>query len=285
MMSRLRPWSLAWSFVGALACTFDASGQGEAPTSASAASTGGGSDATGEGPGATTTTTTDEPGGSGSETADATTWTTGEGVLTDAGASTSTSGAPDSTSTAAGSTSGEPPPDTTGGPPTCDGMFVKQIRLAAEAQVVPPMIAQQSMLGEGTVAFSQVAEQGTAAFTFDVPCAGTFAVWGRALDLDPGVNNDDPDSYYIHVDGAPESGWFYGCQTDQKPAGYSWLRVRTGVQGIPCEQTVPLVVDLAPGAHTITLRNREGMNDDEAVAAIARLMIVNDTNYSPMAPD
>ena len=281
LMPRLCPWCLAC----ALACTFDASGQGEAPASMSTggAATSDAVDATG--PGATTTTTGGP--GSGSGTADATTWTTGEGVLTDASTSTTT-GTTDATTSSTGSTTGEPPPpDTTGPPvpPSCDGMFVKQIRLVSEAQVFPPMVAQQSQLGEGTLAFSQIAEQGTITFTFDVPCAGAFAVWGRVLDVDPGVNNYDPDSYYVHVDGAPESGWFYGCQTDQKPAGYSWLRVRTGEQGIPCDETVPLLVDLAAGVHTITLRNREQQDGDGNVAAVARLLIVNDPNYTPVAPD
>lgn len=282
-MFRPRPWVLAC----ALACTFDASGQGEPPDAATSAASGGGT-STGEpaSTGAAVTVTTGESGGSGTGGE-----TTGEAALTEASGSSGTTAAASTTTdtTAAGSTTtdettGPPQPETTG-PPSCDGMFVKQIRLVAEAVVTPPMVAGQSNFNEGLVAYSVYAEQGAVTFTFDVPCAGSFAVWGRVLDAEPGVNYYDPDSFYVQSDGGAEAGWFYGCQTLGLQPAYNWLRVRTGQEGAPCDQQAPLTLDLAAGTHTITLRNREQVDGQDHVAAVARLLIVNNPSYAPTLPD
>lgn len=282
-----RPWVLAL----VVACTYDGSGQGEPPdpetSSGADAATSTGAPATTSGP-ATSLMTGGETGDGAS--GDASGATTGEAALTEAGTtSTATSSATSEATTAETSTTdettGEPPPPETTGPPSCEEMFYKGIALVLDAQVVPPMVAEMSTKGEGIVAYSSQSEQGTVTFSFDLPCAGSFALWGRVLDAEPGVNNYDPDSFYVRVDGGAEGGWYYGCQTTGLPSGYHWLRVRTGQQGAPCDQQAPLTVDLSAGVHTVTLRNREQQDGQGNVAAVARVLLVNDPNYTPAPPD
>lgn len=279
------------------ACSFDASGFGEVPATlaGTGSSDGSGGPLTGTtGSPATTglATSTSTAGLTGTATGDPTTGpidpgtTTGTGDLTTSttGTTTSSTTAPDTTTGTSGTTDDTTTTSTTG-PPPCEGMPVKQIELAKDAMVTPPMQKMWSNLDGSEVAYSPQWEAGTATFTFDIDCdGGTFYVWGRVLDYHSGVNNNDPDSYYVRVDGGPESGWFYGCQTGQLSGGYHWLRVRLGTQGAPCDSYTPLVLQLTPGPHTITLRNREGEDDGNHVAAVARLLITSDPNYVPTAP-
>lgn len=285
-----RPW--AWILVATVACTFDASGFGEPPgrTTGGAASGEAGTTGTGAGTGGVTDagTGTSAGGLTGSGTQEPPVPSTTEGALSEGttGESTSTTTTgPETSSTGEMMTSAAETTTSTTGPPACDGMFVKQITLVADATVAPPMTTQVSMMGEGTVAFSGVAEQGTVTFGFEVPCTGAFAVWGRVLDHEPGVENYDPDSFYVHADDQAEAGWFFGCQTQGQPAAYQWLRVQTGAQGSPCDQQVPLTVGFTAGSHTITLRNREQQDNGGNVAVVARLLIVHDPSYTPTPPD
>lgn len=290
-MSCPRPWLAALL----LACSFDASGLGEVPSSVADGSSTGGSAGTGSTAGPATTGTPPDPststaGLTGTGTGDDSTstgpidpgTTTGTGDLTTtADASTSSTTAPDDTTT---TTTGTTTTTTTTGQQPCD-TFEKHIELVADAVVIPPMVTTVSQVGEGIVAYSTQAESGLVTFTFDVACPGQYAVWGRVLDAEPGVNNYDPDSFYPRLDLAPEVGWYYGCQTGGLSDGYHWLRVRAGIEGAPCQDGVPWTLDLAPGTHAITLRNREQMDGGGNVAAVARILVTRDLNYVPLQGD
>jgi len=271
---RTMPRPPPWLSLCTLACTFDASGQGEAPRPDTAASTSqGNASSTSSSSGAPTSSA----GSSGSVGG---TQSTGEPALTDA---TSSSG-PGASSSATATT--EPPPasSTSGAPDVCPGLLVKEIELVEGALVEAPMTTLVSENGEGLVAFSGVAESGAVTFTFDLPCPGTYLAWGRVLDMWPDVHdNYDPDSFYVQADGGPEAGWFYGCQTADKP-GYRWLRIRPGVEGAPCDSFEPWVLDLSAGVHTIRLRNREWESEGR-VAVVARVLLVNDPDYLPTMTD
>jgi len=191
-----------------------------------------------------------------------------------------TTGLTTDSTTTDGTTTGVP--ETTG-PPVCDAMVVKEILLVADAVITAPMEKIMSGKGEGMVALSEVAEEGTVSFSVDLPCDGTYAVWGRAQDTNPGNVNADPDSYFVRVDGGEEGGWFYGCQTNGLASGYHWLRVTTA--GMPVCGGGVWSPQLAAGSHTFTLRNREPVAFDDDVAAVARLLITNDMNYVPQLPD
>lgn len=262
-----------WLSLCTLACTFDASGQGEAPRPDTAASsTQGTSSSSSSSSGAPTSSA----GASGSVGG---TQSTGEPVLTDA---TSSSGPGASSSSTA--TSEPPGTSTTDAPDVCQGLLVKEIELVDGALVEAPMTTLVSESGEGLVAFSGVADSGTVTFTFDLPCPGTYLVWGRVLDMWPDVHDSyDPDSFYVQADGGPEAGWFYGCQTADKP-GYRWLRIRPGAEGAPCDSFEPWVLDLSAGLHTLRLRNREWESGGR-VAVVARVLLVNDPDYLPTMTD
>ncbi len=208
--------------------------------------------------------------------------TTGQAATGDL--STTTAASDPGTSDASGpaNTTGDPPDDSTGGP-SCPQPY-KQIVLVADASVLAPMEKSQSMMGEGTVAFSGEAEKGIVNFPVAPPCAGPVAVWARVQDLKEGVNDKDPDSFYTHADNEAETAWLYGCQTYDMPVGYHWLRVQSGVPGEKCNTYTDWIPQLDAGAHTISLRNREGQSG-MAVAAVARLLVTSDFNYVPNGND
>ncbi len=205
--------------------------------------------------------------------------TTGESsssaATTDAGTTTATTA---TTSSDTGTT-------TTGTGESCNGAAINVLLLAGDAVAVAPMMKLMSMMGEGTIAASDVAEEGTITFTAQLPCGDSYAVWGRVVDTIPGVNEKDPDSFYMRADDGSERGWFYGCETTELPAGYSWRRLRAGSgEGMGCVIAEDWTLDLSAGTHTITLRNREatGMNGS---AAVARLLVTNSLDYVPGPED
>jgi hypothetical protein len=157
---------------------------------------------------------------------------------------------------------------------------VNELVLVEDATVTPPMQTAVSEMGEGTIAFSEVAEQGTVVFLADLPCADTYYIWGRVNDFNPGTHGSgDPDSYYVTVDTGQESTWFYGCGTFDSPQ-WTWQPVQDGELGADCEEGVRLEVDLDAGVHTIVVRNREDAFF-ENFAAIARILVTNDPDYVP----
>lgn len=266
-------------------CSFDASGIAES-SAAGPGSGGSTAGSSGGGPGSGGVVTTGEQGsGSGGSSG-------GAGPETTGGPGSSGPGTTDLTTTTDPSESSTSGPDsssgsdetTTTGAPSCPLPY-KQIVKVADASVVAPMAKYMSGMGEGTVAYSADPEKGIVTFTIEPPCDGPVAVWARVQDADPGVHMmKDPDSFYPHVDNLPEAGWAYGCQTEGMDAGYHWLRVRMGNIGDECDTFVDLSPQLTAGAHTISLRNREGQSG-MAVASIARLLVTADMNYVPGGGD
>lgn len=275
-MRPVLPWGL---LALALGCSFDASGITESGSSNGVTASGGAVDPTGSGDAGSSGGETTAPGSSGAvEPVTTSASDTGQAATTEL---STTSASDPSTGEAPGSTGG-PPDESTGGP-SCPQPY-KQIVLVADAMVIAPMEKSQSMMGEGTVAFSSKPEMGIVNFPVAPPCAGPVAVWARVQDLEEGIHDKDPDSFYTHADNDGEAAWLYGCQTFGMPVGYHWLRVRTGVPGEQCDTYTDWSPQLGAGDHVISLRNREGQSG-MAVAAVARLLVTSDFNYVPTGND
>jgi hypothetical protein len=293
----MRPITLTLLSALGLACSFDASGVSATSSSGGAGSSTGDPHATGSSStgdpspttgGPTTSGPTSEPDPT-TEPVDPGTSSTGPAVTTGPGDTTdgtTTTGAPDTTTTgpdeSSSSSESTGPPDTTMAVDPCDGLFVKEIALVEDAVVVAPMEKFMSDMEEALVAISTVAEAGTVTFTIDLECDGVYSLWGRALDLEKGAHPNDPDSFYVQVDGGPESTWVYGCQTEDLVENYNWLRVRAW--GNNCMNPVDVTPTLTAGSHTFRFRNREAGNQNE-VAALSRIVLTNDPAYVPMLPD
>lgn len=287
-MRSVSPWAVT---VFALGCSFDASGiaessaagpgpgsstgaagsSGALPGSSSgeAVTTGGAGTGSVGSSGPVEPGTSGGPGTSGSTGPEPGTTTTGPEP------GTSTSGVVDST--------GPVDESTTTGAPVCPQPYTQIVRVK-DASVVAPMGKFMSGMGEGVIAYSSEAEQGVVTFPFELPCAAQVAIWARVQDANDGVNNNDPDSFYPHVDDQAEAGWPYGCQTEGLADGYHWLPVRMGEIGEPCDQFADLRPQLAAGAHTLSLRNREPQSG-MAVASVARVLVTSDLEYVPQLPD
>lgn len=265
-----------------LGCFYSPTGSGVASTSGGMVTSTSGAQVTTTG--STSGATTDTP-----TTLDV---TTGVVELTSTSTTTGAPGTTIGTTSSDGSTSGvgqstsseaTGPPSTTG-EASCDQMVVKEILLVSDADVTAPMEKVMSNMGEGLVAISEVAQLGTVTFIVEVTCEGTYALWGRVYDQQPGIHNDDPDSYYIQIDDGPESIWFYGCQTVEASSDYTWQRLKSGELGGSCDDAITVTPTLTVGVHSIRLRNREAMVRS-SVAAIARIVITTDLLYAPMLPD
>lgn len=268
------------------ACTFDSTGLGRAmsgpgpgPDGDSASS----GDGDGEGP--------PDSGGDNDDDGDQDTGpgnggTTG-GVAETTGAAGGTTEGDGGDGTTGHDSDGEDPGAETGGPTggsdgdgtVCDGA-VEIVVLVADATVEPPMERTGSTMGEGEVAVSVVPEEGTVTFEVDIPCDDVWNLWGRVNDFSPGIGPNDPDSYWISVDGGPEYEWFYGCDTEFSPQ-WSWQPMESNMAGVPCEKAIAVTPVLDAGVHLVRLRNREGLGSGEVFAAVARILATNDPDLVP----
>lgn len=158
--------------------------------------------------------------------------------------------------------------------------------LVSEAEIVPPMQRGQSELGEGEFAFSEVEGDGLIRFDVDVPCNDTFWIWGRVLDQQDGTTlENDPDSFYVSIDGGPAVTWFYGCQTSDTSGVWSWALADDNEFQRDCDLAEPMAPWLDAGPHTVELRNREPINGNGQHAGVARILVTNGPDHVPNADD
>lgn len=267
----------SWVVLSALlACGFDSSGQG------------------GDGSGSGTDSGTGGSADDGSDGGDSGDAGSGDGASADDGSSDDGSGSTGGAGTGSGSnTSGNPTTDhTTHGTNTgetttsdaCAGFTMTEIYPAADGTVEEPM----GLHGDpndppGIWAQSEVAEQGTITWDVQLDCDAKVYLWGVVWDLRAGTQGgSDADSFYVSVDDEdPEWRWIYGCTTDQD--GWSYQPVTHNESNTDCAE-VRLDWDLAAGAHTVRLRNREE-SDFQGAAAIARLLVTTDENLVPNMQD
>ena len=287
-----------------LACSFDGTGVNTEGPASSATSTGAATETTGAGPGTNTMgepttggSATTSTGGPGSEvtgepltTEPVVTATEPEMTGTTAGTEmtgtttqeTGTTQAPDtSTSSDTGDASSSSTTSDTTGAPACDKDSFEEKLLVENAMVTPPMVTAMSQFDEGIFASSTVQDSGTVSFTFDLPCDGEVAVWGRVLDYYPTAYKDnDPDSFYVRMDGGDKTVWRYGCQTSGASPTYFWLPVKSIMAQQKCGSEKPQTFNLTAGVHTLHLDNREPAFQN-VVAAVARVIITTDLGYTP----
>jgi hypothetical protein len=170
--------------------------------------------------------------------------------------------------------------DDSGAPIDCGVPSIFELDIE-DASVIPPMTTQD-VQGVGLAAYSEWSDDGELEFTIDVACPGTYFLHGFVLDLWSGVHSyQDPDSYVVSWPGSSIT-WYYGCQTGGLSEGWHWLPVTYVAEGGYCEDAARIELTLGQGEHVITLHNREGATWDDYVAAIARLVVTNDPDYTPM---
>jgi len=164
--------------------------------------------------------------------------------------------------------------------PNCEDT-VELIVWAEDAELEAPMAygyASQAQ-GEPAVAYSNVAEQGTITFELEVPCPGTYSVYGLVWDTLPGAWADpDADSLYFEV-GGQEVVWRYGCQTHGQTDALSWQPL-AALQAQPCTANGVVFEVEEPGLYSLSFRNREA-GYDSAVAAIAAIALTTDPELDP----
>ena len=152
------------------------------------------------------------------------------------------------------------------------------LRWSKDAELNPPMFLQASTLlpGNPLIAISEVSNQGSITYSFDVACPGTYRIWGLTVDHQQYLEN--PDTYLVRIDGDDDFLWAYGCQYDEGGM-WGWRRLRS--YKYPICNTDGVTANLGPGTHTVRFRNLEGKNQFNEIAAIAGIVVANDPNFDP----
>lgn len=195
--------------------------------------------------------------------------------------------------TADGTTSdtGDGPGTTGPGVDPCDPPPLVVYDLDLSAASFDAAMVETTLSGLGNYAYSEQENAGTASFAFDVQCEDEFRVWALVHDPQAGFEDlgtlGDPDSYFVAFDGDGPTHWWYGCQmSGDNPLGgpaWAWVSVRESQFCIPSD----FRRTLAPGPHHFRITNREAGThmvtglDIGYVAALSRVIITNDPNYSP----
>lgn len=153
---------------------------------------------------------------------------------------------------------------------------------AEEAEVVAPMELEVAPLlpDMPMLARSYAGSAGTITFAFDLSCPAAIEIHALVRDPIAGAGaSDDPDSYFVTVDDGDEEVWTYGCGTEGV-GDQTWLWQRVSISTEAACDTTPLSLELAAGAHEVTLRNRESGGGTE-YAAIVALIVSDDPRFDP----
>lgn len=238
-------------------CQFTATGDGETDTETEGTTTGSSSASSGE--------TTPDPSAGSSDTT------------------------PPGTTTSDPSTTGEGGSSSSGSP-SCD-LFAEWVWAAdvpeSDTDFAPTPAAELPTLRDREeVLFlrSLVGGEGTAAFTFDVPCTDTVVFWALTWDA-RGADSSNADAYLVGVDADPEAvledalRWEYGCDNDASQ--WRWYRVRD--TGQVCEDNAELQAELEEGQHHLRVTNPEPVNpqDNFDFTGIAAVVATNDPAFDP----
>jgi hypothetical protein len=269
-----------------LACGFDSAGQGESSDSGTGSNDGGsndgGSDDGGSDDGGSDDGGSDDGGSDDGGSDDGGSGDGGSGS-TDGGATGSGDGTSGGPTTDGTTTDGTTTGDATTSD-TCAGFTLTEIFPAADGTVEQPMdVYGDPNEPPGIWAQSEVAEQGTITWEVHLDCAATVYLWAVVWDLRAGDHDEgDADSFYLSVDDeSPEWLWEYGCTSTQD--GWSYQPATHNDANAGCTE-VELDWDLAAGAHTVRLRNREG-SDYQGAAAVARMLVTTDAGLVPNMQD
>ena len=116
--------------------------------------------------------------------------------------------------------------------------------------------------GNGNL-YSLSGENGSAEYTFEVPRAGTYFLWGRVIS-----NTFAEDSFFISIDGKAFFEWHTQLSDVET---WIWDQLRDG----PVSDGAIVYLDLEAGQHTLTIKQREDGTK------IDKIMFSNDLEYVP----
>ncbi|WP_181234120.1 hypothetical protein [Enhygromyxa salina] len=172
--------------------------------------------------------------------------------------------------------------DGDGDPDPCAGFTYQTLMLASHGETELPMdIYGDPNQNPGVFAQSQEEGAGTITWTFELVCPAEVVIWGLVWDSKPGIEGNDPDSFWVRVDGEdPEHKWVYGCHTENIQSNWSYQPVSHN-QGTDFCMVEDLSWNLAAGMHTLRFRNREFSATAVDAAAVGRVLVTTDMNYVP----
>jgi hypothetical protein len=159
--------------------------------------------------------------------------------------------------------------------PADDAATAFNLTIEAEtATLTAPMatMTDANVAGLQYIAVPPAGVGGKAVFTFDVPRAGSYAIWGRIIG--PTANNN---SFHVSIDADlvdddPSDGtstiW-------DLPVATAWTMSRVNMRNSVTPTNVDQVYTLTAGTHTLYLNEREDS------AGLDRLLITDDLVATP----
>ena len=157
---------------------------------------------------------------------------------------------------------------------------VNQNNIFIEAEsgtVVSPMVINNDPLASGG-AYVRTPNSGGngnghVTFSFNVPAAGNYKIWGRCIA--PGGTSD---SFYYSIDGELDSGNEWDVFQGISVSGWEWDEIsRRGNGSGAAPQVDPVIFNfLSPGIHTLRIRTRD------ADTQLDKVLITNNLNFVPV---
>lgn len=156
---------------------------------------------------------------------------------------------------------------------------VNQNNIFIEAEsgtIVSPMVIANDPLASGGLYVrtpnSGGNGNGHVTFSFNVPEAGNYKIWGRCIA--PGGTSD---SFYYSIDGELDSGNEWDVFQGISVSGWEWDEIsRRGNGSGAAPQVDPVIFNLSPGIHTLRIRTR----DDDT--RLDKILITNNLNFMPV---
>lgn len=153
-------------------------------------------------------------------------------------------------------------------PPPPGSAFELYLEAEAATLTAPMVSVNDTNASGGRYTTSPVGNQGTDVWSFTVPQAGTYYVWGRVLAPDSGR-----DSFFVLANGGAED--VYDAAENRWSTLWQWTRVN-GRGGSSTPNAIPIrPFDLPAGANTLSFRVRD------ANSSVDRIYITNDPQRVP----
>ncbi len=153
----------------------------------------------------------------------------------------------------------------------CDQLYVDEIG-AEDAELTGDWdLVMSQEQGEGMTAYWPFgAQDGTATWSYDVPCEDAWHVWVRMFD------EGDEDTTFVQVDGEPQGWALAEVDCTDNGDGYRWKELNWRAPEDPaCVYVMdPWVQNWAVGVHEVAFRHHDSK-------AISRLIFTNDPDFVP----
>lgn len=157
-------------------------------------------------------------------------------------------------------------------PPACDGSHVIEFEWSDAEVMWDPMVTTTSAMVPGMeYVYTTTADEGVAAHSFEVPCSGTWYLWGLAYTVTSSPCGDIPDTFTAAIDYGDQFTWSLAPGADD----WVWYSAPGG-------GAEPQAVQLEAGTRWLRLWGDEACGDDHTRHAnLGTIRLADSAGYAP----